>query len=134
MAAASYYDQSDIQTKPQFQPEGTHSGGQAQDLGQGIHSEKRVYPQQQGYPQQGYNGQNGGGYNGQQQGIGQQQLGNGTYAPGDPQEQGLVPDNRDTLTKCNDNPSGRVDDFQSVISSLMLDVSIVKPVSGSFCY
>ncbi|KAL2047393.1 hypothetical protein N7G274_001414 [Stereocaulon virgatum] len=135
-AAAAYYDQSDIEAKLRFQPqgEGAHLEGRAQDLRQGIHSELRVYPQQQGYPQLGYNGQNGGSYSGQQQGISQQQFDNGTYSPADPQEQGLLPDKSDILTKCNDSPSGRVDDIQPVILSLMLDVSVVKPVSGSCCY
>ena len=99
---------------PQFQPANTHfeGNGHSQGLGQEMRSEQRGYPQQNGYPQQGYNEQNDGAYGGQQQQMGQQQMGNSNHAQGASQQptnggvgQAAEADNRDTITKCNYNPS-----------------------------
>ena len=120
MAAASYYDApGGMQAQPHFPPTNTHveGYGQSPGLGQETPSEQR------GYPQQTYNGQNSASYGGhgqqmmgqqetEHQHMGQNQMGFGNDPQGalEPQmngggiQQAAQPDNRDTLTKCNDNP------------------------------
>ncbi len=102
MSAASYYDKATTQDES--------SGHQAGPM----HSDM----QQRGFPQQGYNGQSENGiYNGQEPRMGNsnytqgaQQMNdhnNSNYAQGAQQAegaQGATADNRDTMTKCNDNP------------------------------
>lgn len=124
MSAASYYDKA--ATQEDQQPGPMQSGAQG-GYGQDVHS--GVHEQQRGFPQQGYNGQSRGGvYSGQGPNMGnsnyaqgpQQMNGNGSYAQGAQQMNGnsgnyaqgdqqmggpgAVADDRDTLTKCNDNP------------------------------
>ena len=99
MSAASYYDKA--ATQQETSPGPMHSGtqGYGQDMRQGMNE------QQHGFPQQGYNEQSGDGiYAGQKP-----NMGNTNYAQGAQQmegkgAQGAVADNRDTITKCNDNP------------------------------
>ena len=110
MSAASYYDEAAAHDN---QP--GHSGTQihGQDPHNSMHEQ-----QQRGFPQQNYNRQNEQGtYDGQEPNMGnrnyvqgaQQMNGNGNYAQGAQQSEGhgaqaAVADDRDTLTKCNDNP------------------------------
>ena len=128
MSAASYYDKTASQDDQQ--PGLVHSGAQGygQDTHSGMHEQQQQQQQQQqqrGFPQQGYNAQSGDGiYNGQKPNMGnsnyaqgpQQMNGNGNYVQGAQQmngndnyaqqiggRQGAVADDRDTLTKCNDN-------------------------------
>ena len=106
MAATSYYDAPGnvpgaTQAQPHFQPPNTHLEGnsQSQSIGQHINSEQR------GYPQQSFNGQNSAGYGGQEQQMtGQHQGAPAQQMNGGVGQQAAQPDNRDTLTKCNDNP------------------------------
>lgn len=127
MSAASYYDKAATQEEGE-QPGPMHSGtqGYSQDMRDGMHEQ-----QQRGFPQQGYNEQSGNGiYNGQEPKMGnsnhaqgsqqmnsnsnfaqggQQMNANNNYAQGGQQmegngAQGAVADDRDTITKCNDNP------------------------------
>lgn len=115
MSSASYYDAS-AQEETGQQPGPMHSGtqGYGEDMHKGMNEQ-----QQRGFPQQGYNQQSGNGvYNGQEPNMGntnyaqgaQQMNGNNyNYAQGAQQmdgqgTQGAVADDRDTLTKCNDNP------------------------------
>lgn len=125
MSAASYYDKAATQEETSHlastsgeQPGPMHSGtqGYGQDMRDGMHEQ-----QQRGFPQQGNSEQSGNGiYNGQEPKMGnsnyaqgaQQMNGNnnGNYAQGAQQmeghgAQGAVADDRDTITKCNDNPS-----------------------------
>ena len=114
MSAASYYDKAAVQLDA-HQPGPMHSG--TQDYTQNMHNSMHDQ-QQRGYPQQNYNGQNEQTiYNGREPKMGnsnyaqdaQQINGNGNYAQGAQQSQGhgtqgAVADDRDTLTKCNDNP------------------------------
>lgn len=129
MSAASYYNKAGAQVDD-HQPGPMHSG----NAGHNQDSQDRVHEQQQQRgPQQGFSGQGEHGiYNGQEPQMGnsnyaqgaqqmngnsnyaqgpQQMNGNGNYAQGPQQTggqgqgaQGAVADDRDTLTKCNDNP------------------------------
>ena len=134
MSAASYYDKTSTQEEsPHFvptsgqQPGPMHSGtqGYGQDMHEGMNEQ-----QQRGFPQQGYNQQSGNGvYNGQEPNMGnanyaqgaQQMNGNSNnYAQGAQQmdgreTQGAVADDRDTLTKSNDNPP----DYMKTITGTM---------------
>lgn len=123
MSAASYYDKAATQEETSHlsstsgqQPGPMHSGtqGYGQDMREGMNEQQ----QQRGVPQEGYNQQSGNGiYNGQEPNMGntnyahgaQQMNGNNNYAQGAQQmegngAQGAVADDRDTITKCNDNP------------------------------
>ena len=117
MSATSYYDQAASQETSHFGPTSgqqsgpMHSGtqGYGQDMRQDMNEQ-----QQHGFPQQ----QSGNGvYNGQEPNMGntnyaqgaQQMNGGNNYAQGAQQmeghgAQGAVADDRDFLTKCNDNP------------------------------
>ena len=135
MAAASYYDKaSTSEETPDFvptsaqQPGPMHSGtqGYGQDMREGMNEQ-----QQRGFPQQGYNQQSANGvYNGQEP-----NMGNTNYAQGAPQmngnnynyaqgaqqmegreTQGALADDRDTLTKSNDNPPDYKKTFSGTIS------------------
>lgn len=124
MSAANYYDKAAPQDETSNfsptsgqQPGPMHSGtqGYAQHMRDGMQEQ-----QQHGYPQQGYNEQSGDGiYSGQDPKMGnsnyahgaQQMNGNNNYEQGAQQMQGhgaqgegAVADDRDTITKCNDNP------------------------------
>ena len=109
MSAASYYDKaatgeetSRLAPTSGEQSGAMHSGtqGYGQEMRQGMQEQ-----QQHGFPQQGYNEQSGNGiYNGQDP-----KMVNNNYAQGAQQleghgAQGAVADDRDTITKCNDNP------------------------------
>ena len=105
MSAASYYDKAAAQDGNQQPGPMQYSGA----TGYNQESHDRMHEQQQrGYPQQASNGQGEQRiYNGQEP-----QMGNSNYAQGAQQTggqgqggaQGAVADDRDTLTKCNDNP------------------------------
>lgn len=116
MSAASYYDKASTQEEMGQQPGPMHpdTQGPAQDMREGMNEQG-----QRGFPQQGYNQQSGNGvYNGQEPNMGntnyaqgaQQMNGNNYNYAQDAQQmdghgtQGAVADDRDTLTKCNDNP------------------------------
>ena len=125
MSAASYYDQAANQEHETShlardqQPGPMHSSTQSshgQEMRDGLQQQQQQ--QQRGFPQQGYNEQSGNGiYNGQEPRMGnsnyaqgaQQMNGNGNYAAqGAQQMQGhgaqeAVADDRDAITKCNDN-------------------------------
>jgi len=141
MAAASYYDAADIQgEKPQISsPRGPQiTGTNPEDSTQGLSQKLYEGVEQRGLPQQGYNEQAQHGlpqessneqylhqnfheqnFGQQQQQMGQpQQMGNVNYAHGGPQQQmngagnqAAVADNRDTMTKCNDNPPDYIVEF-----------------------
>ena len=132
MSAASYYDKAATQ---EDQPGPMHSGTQAygQDMRQGMNEQQQQRGfDQQGFNQQGYNEQSGNAiYSGQEPKMGntnyaqgaQQMNGNSNNAQGaqhmngsnnyaqgaqqmdDQGAQGDVADDRDAITKCNDNPS-----------------------------
>lgn len=99
MSSSSYYDQAATQHETSADPMHSGTQGYGQDVRQGMNE------QQHGFPQQGYNEQSGDGiYSGQKPNTG-----NTNYAQGAQQmegkgAQGAVADDRDTLTKCNDNP------------------------------
>ena len=95
------------------QSSGTYSGQQQQQLGNTTYG--------QGAPQQQMNEQNNGVYGGQHQ----QQMGNSNYAQGAGQQQmnggvgqAAGPDNRDTITKCNDNPPDYVGGIERMLVSV----------------
>lgn len=139
MAAASYYGTADTQVeKPQLSPSrgpqatGMHPEGSTLGLSQELHQsgeEQRSFTQQgfneevqHGMPQQGSNEQriqqssrvqNSGIHGGQQQ---QQQMDNTNYTQGEGQQmygtgEPAAVDNRDTITKCNDNPPDYMIEF-----------------------
>jgi len=100
------------------QSSGTYSGQQQQNMGQ---QQMGNTGYGQGAPQQQMNEQNNGVYSGQHQ----QQMGNSNYAQGAGQQQmnggvgqAAEPDNRDTLTKCNDNPPDYVSGIQRIFVSV----------------
>lgn len=131
MSAASYYDKAATreETSRLAPTSGEQSGimhsgtqGYGQEMRQGMQEQ-----QQHGFPQQGYNEQSGNGiYNGQDP-----KMVNNNYAQGAQQmeghgAQGAVADDRDTITKCNDNPP----DYKKMISgtvSLMNGFLITLP-------
>lgn len=134
MAAASYYDAADTQEeKTPFSPS---RGPQATGLGQELHEGGG----ERGIPQQGYNGQyaqqttygqNDGGYGGQQQ------MNSSNYGQGGGQNvngaggQAAVVDDRDMMTKCNDNlPDYMIRSFTTASASL-LDL-VVQTQKSSF--
>lgn len=122
MAAATYYDEPALQQeKPQFSaPSGQQSAGignqehGTQGLGQEMHQQE-----QRNFPQQGYNEQSNGVYAGQQQPMGntnhaqgassQPMNGNANAVNGG--QAAAKADDRDTITKCNDNPP----DYMTVV-------------------
>lgn len=112
MSASSYYDKAATQQGTSSGPMHSGTQGYGQDMRQGMNE------QQHGFPQQSYNEQSGDGiYSGQKPNMGntnyaqgaQQMDGKANYAQGAQQmegkgAQGAVADDRDTITKCNDNP------------------------------
>ncbi|KAL9135274.1 MAG: hypothetical protein Q9175_003542 [Cornicularia normoerica] len=138
MSAANYYDKADSQEETSHfsptsgqQPGPLHSGtqGYSHDMREGMNEQQQ---HQRGFPQQGYHVQSGNGiYSGQDPKMGntnyaqgtQQMKGNGNYAQGAQQmeghgaqgAQGAVADDRDTITKCNDNPP----DYKKTISGIV---------------
>lgn len=97
----------------------SYGGGDMNNANPQFPSQGNPGQVQHGYPQQAPYGQDGGAYSGQQQQMGQQQhmgqqqqMGTGNYPQGGGAQQmnggvgqqAPVVDNRDTMTKCNDNP------------------------------
>lgn len=98
------------------QSSGMTNGQQQQNMGQ-QHMGNNSYGQ--GAPQQ-MHGQNNGVYSGQQQ----QNMGSSNYAQGAGQQQmnggmgqAAEPDNRDTITKCNDNLPDYIGELETSLPS-----------------
>ncbi len=110
MSASSYYDKAASQEETShFAPTSgqqtgpMHSGSQGygQDMRQDMRQDMNEQQQQHGFPQQ----QSGNGvYNGQEPNMGNTNHAQGAQQMQDHGAQGAVADDRDTITKCNDNP------------------------------
>lgn len=143
MATAIHHDNAAPQDETSHPTPGQmHSG--TQGYVQDMHDQ-----QQRGFPEQGYNEQSGNGiYDGQQSKMGntnyaqgaQQMNGdrNGTYAQGAQkmEGQGAQGDDRDTITKCNDNPSDYEKEKPRTIPSLNTSSlqSREMPLRALACY